>query len=169
MPFVLTKKNEDEKRHHIQCMRKIYTKASRVLVWNGEARSEGSQTLEKIFEVAQQQHSPSQTQPREHCFPHNRRTFGPICVTISKDHTGGDRQRRSELLAIYGAKISRHGAQRAQNSRPDLLDLQTTHHPPERGCRSTATRHLTRMRQARFQWTVPTTGITGTTGGQWSR
>ena len=47
--------DEDEKSHQVQEMAKIYSKASRVIVWLGDAAKNGDLALEAIRAVAEEQ------------------------------------------------------------------------------------------------------------------
>ena len=47
--------NEIEKGHQVEAMAKIYAKASRVIVWLGEATNNGDQALEAIRAAAEEQ------------------------------------------------------------------------------------------------------------------
>ncbi|KLU88857.1 hypothetical protein, variant [Magnaporthiopsis poae ATCC 64411] len=51
--------NIDEKNQQVQSMAKIYAKASRVIVWLGDAADNGDQALEAIRKAAQEEHTGS--------------------------------------------------------------------------------------------------------------
>jgi thiamine pyrophosphate-dependent acetolactate synthase large subunit-like protein len=51
--------DNDEKGQQVQSMAKIYAKASRVIVWLGEAADNSDQALEAIRMAAEEQHTSS--------------------------------------------------------------------------------------------------------------
>jgi hypothetical protein len=54
--------NEEEKEHQIQFMAAIYAKASRVIVWLGEAQDESDRALESIRIAGEKSVEPSNTE-----------------------------------------------------------------------------------------------------------
>ena len=53
--------DNDEKGQQVQSMAKIFAKASRVIVWLGEAADNSNQALEVIRKAAEEQHTNSTT------------------------------------------------------------------------------------------------------------
>lgn len=55
----INQEDNDEKGQQVQSMAKIYAKASRVIVWLGEAADNSDEALEAIRRVAEEQHTNS--------------------------------------------------------------------------------------------------------------